>query len=137
MSAAGRHLQAAGSDRDVLPDDAATDAFLARYVEWREACVEVRCTGRRWSAAAPADRRTAFVVHRASLEREAAAAFAYARASEEIRSVGSRLAAAAPWHPRPPEGTLACPGPDQGVHRCDGRPSSGGSLHPPSGGHHG
>jgi hypothetical protein len=66
--------------------DAAADAFVARYVEWREACLELRWTDRRWSAAGGADRRTAFVAHRASLEREAAAADAYAKASQDIRS---------------------------------------------------
>jgi hypothetical protein len=64
--------------------NAATDAFLERYVEWREACLELRWTQRRWSAAAPVDRRIAFAAHRASLEREAAAAEAYATASEQV-----------------------------------------------------
>ena len=65
--------------------DAATDAFLARYVDWREACLELRRTDRQWSSAASVDRRVAFGAHRASLEREAAAAHAYGRASEQIR----------------------------------------------------
>ncbi len=66
--------------------DAATDAFLARYVDWRESCLELRRTDRQWSSAASVDRGVAFDAHRASLEREAAAADAYGRASEEIRA---------------------------------------------------
>lgn len=76
------------------PGDAATDVFLARYVEWREACLEVRGTGRWWASAAPAGRRAAFAAHRAALEREAAAARAYASASEAIGSGRTRLGAA-------------------------------------------
>ncbi len=76
------------------PADAAADTFLARYVEWREACLEVRGTGGRWGCAAPADRRAAFAAHRAALEREEAAAQAYASASQAIGGAGTPVGVA-------------------------------------------
>ncbi len=101
--------------------DAATDAFLARYVEWREACLELRRTDRQWSTSTSADRRLAFAAHRASLEREAAAADAYGKASEEIRRAKRPRAPSDPAQPAAVRGPRASTA-QRGHARKRGRP---------------
>lgn len=73
-----RHVSSnatAPSGREALRNE---DRALA-YVEWRLACLAVWTTYREWTNAPKADRALAHAAHGAALDREDAAALAYAR----------------------------------------------------------
>ena len=63
------------------------DALLERYVYWREECIEVRETYRRWLDCARGLRRLAYAGYLAALDREEQAARAYADQIEQVRGL--------------------------------------------------
>jgi hypothetical protein len=54
------------------------DALIDRYVDWREACVEVQAAYERWRDEAKDERERAFVAYCAALDREECAGEVYA-----------------------------------------------------------
>jgi hypothetical protein len=54
------------------------DALIDRYVDWREACVEVQADYECWRDAPEDERERAFVAYRAALDREERAGEVYA-----------------------------------------------------------
>jgi hypothetical protein len=55
------------------------EAFLARYLDWREECDAVACAYAKWMRSPRAGREVAFERYRVALDREATAARAYRR----------------------------------------------------------
>lgn len=54
------------------------DALLDRYVDWREACLQVQAEYERWRDAPGDERARAFVAYRTALDREERAGEVYA-----------------------------------------------------------
>jgi hypothetical protein len=81
------------------------DALLA-YVEWREECAAVWESDSRWGRTAPEDAERAHAVYLAALDREEAAAKAYATLLERIGELLQTGAMAAARARRNPTGTL-------------------------------
>ena len=63
------------------------DALLERYVYWREECIEVRETYRRWAGSERLQRGLAHGAYLAALDREELAARAYADQIERVRGL--------------------------------------------------
>jgi hypothetical protein len=59
-------------------DPGLIDALLERYVSWREECITVRETYRRWTSAQCSESRLAYGAYLAALDREEHAARSYA-----------------------------------------------------------
>lgn len=72
------------------PHSELVDVFLVRYIEWREACGDLRATNALWAAADRGHASSAFAAHCAALEREEAAAAAYATAATAIADCADR-----------------------------------------------
>lgn len=71
----------AGSRCELLVDDA-----VLAYIEWREECASVRECDRRWRGATPENAVRVHAAYQAALDREEAAAGAYA---ERLARVGN------------------------------------------------
>jgi hypothetical protein len=69
---------------EVALRDLPVDAFVERYVDWREQCEALDSAYRGWVQATWWTRDTAFETYRAALDREAKAADAYERATARL-----------------------------------------------------
>jgi hypothetical protein len=74
-------------DSHTALDPWTVDALLERYVYWREECIEVRETYRRWLDCARGLRGLAYAGYLAALDREEQAARAYADQIERVRGL--------------------------------------------------
>jgi hypothetical protein len=76
-------------------DGRLVDDFIDSYVEWREACAELRAAYRRWAGAPPDDRGLAFLAHGAALDWEHGSALVHQQCADELgrhaASRGSRV----------------------------------------------
>jgi RecB family exonuclease len=72
----------------VHPEDAGRDsridAFVERYVDWREECEALDSAYRRWARATASERDLAFAAYRATLDREEQSARAYELAAAPL-----------------------------------------------------
>jgi hypothetical protein len=75
------------ADSHTALDPWTIDALLERYVHWREQCIEVRETYRRWLDCARGRRGLAYAAYLAALDREEQAARAYADRVERVRNL--------------------------------------------------
>jgi hypothetical protein len=71
------------------------DLLMDDYVSWREACAAVALAYENWRSAERQDRRLAFSVYLAALDREEQAAMTYQRDVEQV-------AATRPFEPQKP-----------------------------------
>ncbi len=93
MSSRPRHRPAHVS-RDTRAERDSTDsiterrhtpnAAIAAQLEWRAACIEVRRAYRSWARAAAGNAGLRYLVYRAALDREQAAAEQYARLTGKL-----------------------------------------------------
>jgi hypothetical protein len=74
-------------DRDSAIDPWTIDALLERYVYWREECITVRETYRRWAGVERSQRGLAYGGYLAALDREEQAARAYADQIKRVRAM--------------------------------------------------
>jgi hypothetical protein len=77
------------ADSNTAIDPWAVDALLERYVYWREECIAVGESYRRWLDCARGLRQLAYAAYLAALDREEQAARAYA---DQIERVSGLLA---------------------------------------------
>jgi hypothetical protein len=62
------------------------DAFMDSWVDWREACEDVRDAYERWGRAQAPERGLAFLSYHAALGREEQAALVHAMTTERLRA---------------------------------------------------
>jgi hypothetical protein len=72
------------SVESVTPQADVVDDAVDAYVRWREECAGADEAYHRWSGAEKADRALAYCAHTAALDREEAAASAYAGAMKRL-----------------------------------------------------
>jgi hypothetical protein len=76
--------------------DPLVDAYVERYVDWREECDHLKSAYQRWTVSGALDRDLAFGAYRAALDREEKAAGVYELMAEQIaRRVRPRVPAPA------------------------------------------
>ena len=74
-------------DSHTALDPWTVDALLERYIYWREECIEVRESYRRWLDCERGAGRLAYAGYLAALDREEQAACAYADQIAQVRGV--------------------------------------------------
>jgi hypothetical protein len=75
------------ADSPTAPDPWTIDALLERYVHWREQCIAVRESYRRWLDCTRDRRGLAYAGYLAALDREEQAARAYADQLQRTRNL--------------------------------------------------
>jgi hypothetical protein len=70
--------------REVAPRESPVDAFVERYVDWREQCEVLDSAYRGWAQATGSKRDMAFAMYRAALDREEKTARAYELAATRL-----------------------------------------------------
>ena len=68
----------------VVPHESRVDAFVERYVDWREQCQVLDSAYRGWAGATGSERDMAYAMYRAALDREEKTARAYELAAVRL-----------------------------------------------------
>jgi hypothetical protein len=69
---------------EVAPRESTVDAFVERYVDWREQCEVLDSAYRGWARATGSERDMAFAMYRAALDREEMTARDYELAAARL-----------------------------------------------------